>query len=56
MPTLIPPACRVNYTVVWGDTLYGIAFRFNSNVYLIAQANHIWNINLIFAGQRLCIP
>ena len=56
VPTLIPPVCRVNYTVVWGDTLYGIAFRFNSNVYLIAQANHIWNINLIFAGQRLCIP
>jgi LysM repeat protein len=55
-PTLIPPVCRVNYTVVWGDTLYGIAFRFNSNVYLIAQANHIWNINLIYAGQRLCIP
>jgi LysM repeat protein len=56
VPTLVPPACRVNYIVVWGDTLYGIAFRFNSNVYLIAQANHIVNINLIYAGQRLCIP
>jgi LysM repeat protein len=56
VPTLIPPACRTVYTVTWGDTLYRIAWRFNSNVYLIAQANHIWNINLIYAGQRLCIP
>lgn len=55
-PTIIPPACRFTYVVRWGDTLYGIAFRFNSNVYLIARVNHIWNINLIYAGQRLCIP
>ena len=55
-PTLIPPGCRAYYVVAWGDTLYRIAFRFNSNVYLIARANNIWNINLIYAGQRLCIP
>ena len=55
-PTITPPRCRVNYVVRWGDTLYGIAFRFNSNVYLIARVNNIWNINLIYAGQRLCIP
>lgn len=55
-PTVIPPACRLTYVVRWGDTLSGIAFRFNSNVYLIARVNNIWNINLIYAGQRLCIP
>lgn len=55
-PTVNPPGCRATYVVVWGDTLYRIALRFNSNVYAIAQANHIWNINLIYAGQRLCIP
>lgn len=48
--------CRAQYTVVYGDTLYRIAFRFNSNVYTIAQANRIGNINLIYPGQALCIP
>jgi LysM repeat protein len=55
-PTVNPPGCRATYSVVWGDTLYRIALRYNSNVYAIAQANHIWNINLIYVGQRLCIP
>lgn len=55
-PTAQPPACRAVYTVMFGDTLYRIAFRFNTSVYAIAQANGIANINLIFAGQRLCIP
>lgn len=55
-PTAQPPVCRAQYTVVYGDTLYRIALRFNSNIYIIAQANGITNINLIFAGQRLCIP
>ena len=55
-PTAQPPVCRVYYTVRFGDTLYRIALRFNSNVYTIAQANGILNINLIFAGQNLCIP
>ena len=56
VPTVAPAGCRATHVVVWGDTLYRIAFQFNSNVYQIAQANHIWNINRIFAGQRLCIP
>ena len=42
--------------MIWGDTLTQIAMRFNSNVYLIAQANRIGNINLIYPGQVLCIP
>ncbi len=56
VPTVAPSGCRATYVVVWGDTLYRIAFRFNTNVYQLAQANHIWNINRIFAGQSLCIP
>jgi LysM repeat protein len=55
-PPVNPPGCRATYNVVWGDTLYSIALRYNSNVYSIAQANHISNINLIYVGQRLCIP
>ena len=55
-PTAQPPACRAQYIVRYGDTLYRIALHFNSNVYAIAQANGSSNINRIFAGQRLCIP
>ena len=51
-----PPACRAYHFVRRGDTLYRIAWRYGSNVYAIAQANGIWNINLIYAGRTLCIP
>ena len=44
------------YTVQWGDTLSGIAWRFGRSVWAIANANGIWNTNLIYAGQRLLIP
>ncbi len=43
-------------TVQPGDTLSGIAAAHNSSVQALAQANHIANVNLIYAGQNLCIP
>lgn len=56
-PTVVPPVgCRAVYTVQWGDTLYRIAVRYNTTIWAIAQANRIWNVNLIYAGQVLCIP
>ena len=51
-----PPAGCTPYTVQTGDTLYSIAIRFGSTVQAIAQANNITNPNLIFVGQKLCIP
>jgi len=51
-----PPTCRVTYTVRWGDTLYSIAWRYQSSVWAIVTANNIANPNLIFPGQVLCIP
>ncbi len=39
-----------------GDTLGNIAYIYRSNVWTIAHANYIRNINLIYTGQRLCIP
>lgn len=47
---------RVDYTVVAGDTLIGIAARFNSRVDAIVLLNNL-NINAFLRiGQRLIIP
>lgn len=44
------------YTIQWGDTLSGIAAYNHTTVSTLARVNSIWNVNLIFAGQSLCIP
>ncbi len=51
-----PPTCRLYHTVVRGENLYRISLRYEVSMYAIAEANHILNLNLIFAGQVLCIP
>jgi LysM repeat protein len=56
-PTPAPPAgCRFRHTVQRGETLTRIAIRYNTNIFAIGRANSIANLNLIFAGQVLCIP
>ncbi|HEX6481044.1 MAG TPA: LysM peptidoglycan-binding domain-containing protein [Ktedonobacteraceae bacterium] len=44
------------YTVVGGDTLGRIAYRFGSNWGVLASYNHISNPNLIYVNQVICIP
>lgn len=44
------------YTVQRGDTLTKIANRYGTSVQAIAQRNGLRNANLIYVGQRLCIP
>jgi len=44
------------YTVRAGDTMFAIANAYDMNVYAIAQANGILNLNSIFTGQILNIP
>jgi len=39
-----------------GDTLFGLAFRFGVDPFLLAHINRIPNIHLIRAGQVLFIP
>jgi len=52
-----PPSPRPTwYRVRPGDTLSGIAWRFGTTIWAIANANGIWNVNLIYAGQWLWIP
>ena len=41
------------YTVQSGDTLSGIAAKFNTSYTQLAQANHLSNPNHIYVGQRL---
>ena len=54
--TVILPTCRWQHTVVSGENLYRISLHYEVSMYAIAEANHILNLNLIFAGQVLCIP
>lgn len=55
------PAAAEGYSttyhrVCWGETLSGIAWRYGTSVWAIAQANGLWNANCIRAGQVLAIP
>ena len=46
-----------NYTIQYGDTLSGIAYRFGTTVSALMEANpYITNKNLIYAGKNLRIP
>lgn len=47
---------RQTYTVQRGDTLSAIAWRYNVNMYTLASLNGIYNLDRIYAGQRLVIP
>lgn len=44
------------YTVKSGDTLSKIGESHHTTYQAIAQVNHIQNVNLIFPGQRFCLP
>lgn len=44
------------HTVQPGDTLGNLGWKHHSSAMAIARANHISNVNLIYVGQRLCIP
>lgn len=45
-----------SYTIVYGDTLSGIASEFGTSVDALVAANGIANPNLIYAGQTITIP
>lgn len=50
------PTYGCNYWVRWGDTMTSIAAKYGGNPWTIARANGIYNLNWIYAGQRLFIP
>ena len=55
-PPSQPPYCGSYYTVQCGDTLFRIAHRYGVSAWSIARANGLYNMNVIWAGQRLYIP
>ena len=55
-PVSKPGTCSIVYTVQHGDTLSGIAAHLGTTVSAIMAANNLANPNLIYAGQKLCIP
>lgn len=48
--------CATYHTIRYGQTLYSIARHYGVSPWAIAQCNGIYNLNRIYAGQRLCIP
>jgi LysM repeat protein len=50
------PTFGCSYWVRYGDTMITIARRFGGDPWAIARANGIYNLNWIYAGQRLYIP
>ncbi|NIO71777.1 MAG: LysM peptidoglycan-binding domain-containing protein [Anaerolineae bacterium] len=54
IPTCYP--CPRIHVVAYGETLLSIARWYGVSPWAIAQANGIWNLNCIYAGQRLVIP
>lgn len=57
-PPAPPPQryCRYYHTVRYGDNLINLGLWYGLSPYTIAEANHIYNLNFIYAGQTLCIP
>ena len=48
--------CSNAHTVVRGDTLSRIGYRYGVSWSVLASYNHIANPNLIYVGQTVCIP
>jgi len=55
-PYYPPSRCGSYYTVRRGDTLFRIGRAYGASAWSIARANRIYNMNYIWAGQRLFIP
>jgi LysM repeat protein len=55
-PLPTPTPGQVTYTIVGGDTLVGIARKFNTTVAKLEQANGLNDNSILHIGQVLTIP
>lgn len=53
---IMDPNADIEYTVVKGDTVSGLAERFGKTWLDIAAVNKLEDMNLIYVGQKLIIP
>ena len=44
------------HTVQYGETVSSIAYHYGVSVWAIGKANDLYNLNYIYAGQKLVIP
>lgn len=51
-----PTGCRAQHLIRYGDNLIRLGQHYGVSPFAIAEANRIYNLNHIFAGQSLCIP
>ncbi len=56
IPPGLPRGTKIEYTVQTGDTLAGIASKFNSIADEIVKANNITDPNALYVGQLLIVP
>ena len=56
VPADLPRGTKLTYIVQAGDTLGGIAAKFNSTIDAIVKENKLDNPNALFVGQQLIIP
>jgi LysM repeat protein len=54
-PAPVSEGCNNYYTVQWGDTLSGIAWRHRTTANALMQSNGLYS-DFIYQGQRLCVP
>jgi LysM repeat protein len=54
-PAPVSGECSAYYTVQGGDTLSGIAWRYQTTTNALMQANELYS-DIIYQGQRLCVP
>jgi hypothetical protein len=47
--------CSSSYVVRRGDNLTRIAYRYGTTVNALMRCNNLWNPDVIYVGQRLCI-
>ena len=56
LPSNIPRGTKINYQVMFGDSLGSIAIKFNTTAEAIKEENEIENENELFAGQIIVVP
>ena len=51
-----PPSCRFLHTIQFGENLFRISLKYGVSMWSVAEANNIFNLHFIRAGEVLCIP